>query len=131
MSPKWKTGYWINKEAPAYYWYMTENAVRQDNLSMLEHEDLAINFNWQSINLNQSVEYGSFGPANKEVAAVSGQEEYNIKMGDKVGVLSEDGSKIHLWVDNQRVTTREWISDEQLKAMVELLDHIDLPRLNS
>ena len=53
---------------------------------LLEHQDLAIN-------LNQSVELGSFGPAVKEVAAVSGKEEYNIKMGDKVGVLSDDGRK--------------------------------------
>ena len=121
MSPKWKTGYWINRKAPAYYWHMTDNGVKQDNITMLEHQDL-------SISQNKSVELGQFGPAIKEVADASGRKEYNIKIGNTNGVLSKDGSKIYYWGEDHKVTTQEWVSDDQLRSIMDQRDHIDNPR---
>ena len=123
MSSKWKTGYWVDKDRPAFYWYMTENAVKSDNLTMLEHADLAIS-------KNEPVELGHFGPARKEVAVASGQEDYNIRLFGKVeGVLSADGSRMYFWGDNKKVATQEWISEDQLKSIMDDRDHIDAPRL--
>lgn len=124
MAGKWKTGYWVDKQRPAFFWHMTETTIKHDNVIMLEHPDLSLEQeNWKP------VELGQFGPARKEVAEASGQEEYNIKVfGKAEGVLSADGSKMYFWGDNHKVAVQEWVSEEQMKAILDERDHIDSPR---
>jgi len=80
-----------------------------------------------------TIKYGDFGEAGKEVAEATGAEKYNIEfVWEEVykmpGVVNEDGTEITMWEDVSKViSTMKWLTPEKVEEMKEARDDMDAP----
>ena len=79
----------------------------------------------------QAWKYGDYGPAKSEVAEMSGIQNYNIEIpsifGTMPAVLNKEGNKLYFYGFTKKVDIMEWISEEDMKKLLEDRDPADAP----
>ena len=121
----WKDGYWYNKNTATMYSYVNGDKTELRYMIDFEFPDMT------PIS-TKSWKYGDFGPANTEVAEVSGIRNYNMEIQSMIGttipaVLNEDGNKIYFYGFNRQVDVIEWLSDDDMKKLIDDCESADAP----
>ena len=74
---------------------------------------------------------GDFGPAKTEVAEMCGIKNYNVQIPSFFGmmsaVLNKEGNKLYFFGFTKKVDIMEWISEEDMKKLLEDRDPADAP----
>ena len=120
----WRNGFWYNRDMVTQYWLVEGDRIEMRNVVDWDYPDVKPQMvkHWK---------YGDFGPANKEVARVSGIENSNIEIptffGATPAVLNDEGTKIYFYGFSKKVDVIEWLSDEEIEYLKEDRDSAEAP----
>ena len=124
----WKNGYWYNREMSTQYMLVEGEKVEMRNVVDWDYPDVKPQLvkNWK---------YGNFGPVkNKEVAEISGIENYNLEIpsffGTMSAVLNDEGTKIYFYGFSKKVDIIEWLSAEELEKLKDDRDSAEAPTIS-
>ena len=113
----WKNGYYRARSYQSMLYLV-------DGESFVMHPVSGKPTNTDTVASNGSWKYGDFGDAHPDVAKESGKTRYNVEMCAWGGlwkphlVLSDDGTKLYLYGMTQCVDVIEWMSDEDMQALI-------------
>ena len=120
----WQNGYWFNKKGKSRCTYVTDEEVAVRNTISLDYPEM------NSFGETKGTwTYGEFGPAPKELTAITGIEKLNmeLKYGNKnkdnfFGILNKNGTQIHAvthlnYPTHKPFLVLEWYSDEKLEIL--------------
>ena len=129
----WRNGYWFNKKSKARFIFVTDEKVVVRPTITLDYPEM------NSFEEISTWTYGEFGPAPKELTAITGIENLNmeLKYGKEnkrifFGILNQNGTQIHA-VSNMNYPSHkpflvlEWYSDEKLEILKNERDSAEAP----
>ena len=123
-STPWKNGYYKARSYPSMLYLVEGN-------SFWTHSVSGKPTTMGSAAAKGSWTYGDFGDACPDVAKESGKTRYNVEMSAWGGlwkphlVLSDDGKKLYLYGLTKCVDVIEWVSEEEMEAMIDSGDPAD------
>ena len=129
----WNNGYWFNKKEKCMYNFVTDENVEVRNTVSLDYPEFGKNIGISKWS------YGEFGPAPKELAAVTGIENFNIelKYGKEGkmkwnGILNENGTQIQAVTNIDHAAHKpfyvlDWYNNEELEKLKNERDSADAP----
>ena len=124
----WKNGYWNMSNMPSYIFILDGEKAEAKPLIALDFPDV------KSPMPTNTIKYGDFGEARKEVAEATGSEKNNVEIVwegtfKMPGVVNEDGTEITMWEDVSKIiSTMKWLTPEKVEEMKEARDDLDAPR---
>ena len=120
----WRNGIWYNRDMVTQYNLVDGEKVEMRNVVDWDYPDV-------KPQMVKTWKYGDFGPANKEVAEISGIENYNLEIpsffSNIPAVLNDEGTKIYFYGFSKKVDTIEWLSDEDVEKLKEDWDSVEAP----
>ena len=128
-STPWKNGWYIAQNNPLYIKHVKGEEVVNEKLA-----EIGIEIERLVPNDKETWKYGEFGDTPEDIKTKTGVEKYNVEMiyhsgihGDikSYGVLSEDKKEIIGMGYVNDITSKKWISDEELEKMKEDSDPFD------
>ena len=123
----WRNGFWSNAEMPSMVCVVDGNEMSMKYLIALDYPDL-------EGGMDSTIEFGDFGPTNKEMAEATGADRYNVQLTFFVtykvqGVLNEAGTEIQQWQEpTKSVEVLKWLTPEKVEEMKEDRDDVNAPR---
>ena len=130
----WHNGYWFNKKEKCVYSFVTDEKVETRNTITLDYPEI------QQGQGNGIWSFGEFGPTPKELAAITGIDNFNMEMkygkDNKIkffGVLNENGTQIHMVTNvinhaaHKPFYVLDWYNKEDLEKLKNGRDSAEAP----
>ena len=129
----WKNGYWFNKKGKTRYNFVTDENVVVRHALTLDYPE------FMEFDAKGTWAYGEFGPAPKELIAITGIENFNMELkygkeDDEIffGIINENGTLIHAVTNTNFPTHKpflvlEWYNDEKLEKFKNERDPAEAP----
>ena len=131
----WRNGHWFSKKGKSRYNFVIDEKVVVRPTISLDYPEMNI-ADFEDVG---TWNYGEFGPAPKELIAITGIENFNMefKYGKKeerkfFGVLNENGTQIHavtnmIYPTHKPFLVLEWYSEEELEVFKNERDSAEAP----
>ena len=114
MTLNLQNGKWIKTNTKNKVFEIQDNVAISKNLALFDHPDV-------EFAPLKPVKWivGTFGAAPKHIQEVTGQTQFNLKMGSKEGVLTTDGKTIYtIAYSGLGLEKIQWVTDNQFQEVL-------------